>query len=74
MKTIMANEALRELTEQFGDNDALLTSTEAAKYLRRSPVTLERWRRLGIGPEYVRVSGRPLYPLRALRRVHGEVA
>ena len=73
MKPIMVDKVVRELAEQFGANDALCTPKEAAKYLRRAEVTLERWRRLGIGPQYVRVNGRPLYPLRELRMLHGKV-
>lgn len=38
-----------------------LTASEAAKILNRSPVSLERWRRLRRGPPYLRVMGRVLY-------------
>lgn len=38
-----------------------LTAPEAAALLKRSPVTLERWRRLRIGPPYLRICGRVLY-------------
>ena len=31
----------------------LATTLEAAAYLRRSPTTLERWRRDGTGPRYM---------------------
>lgn len=42
-------------------NATTLTSIEAAELLRRTPVTLERWRRLRIGPPYFRIHGRVLY-------------
>lgn len=38
-----------------------LTPPEAAASLRRSVVTLERWRRLRRGPPFFRVCGRVLY-------------
>ncbi|MBT2145289.1 MULTISPECIES: helix-turn-helix domain-containing protein [unclassified Rhodanobacter] len=38
-----------------------LTPREAAAVLKRSPVTLERWRRLRRGPPFLRVCGRVLY-------------
>lgn len=38
-----------------------LTAREAAALLKRSPVTLERWRRLRMGPPFLRVCGRVLY-------------
>ncbi|MGO4440303.1 helix-turn-helix domain-containing protein [Rhizobium sp. RAF56] len=54
-----------------------MTSKEAAEYLRRSIVTLERWRHEKKGPPYVRQYGR-VYYLRAdldayieARRVRG---
>jgi hypothetical protein len=41
--------------------DAKLTTRELAAELKRSPETLERWRRLRIGPPFLRVQGRVLY-------------
>lgn len=38
-----------------------LTPREAAASLKRSVVTLERWRRLRCGPPFFRVCGRVLY-------------
>lgn len=38
-----------------------ITPREAAALLKRAPVTLERWRRLRIGPPFLRVCGRVLY-------------
>lgn len=38
-----------------------LTPRELASRLNRSVVTLERWRRLRIGPPYLRICGRVLY-------------
>lgn len=55
------------------DADVMFTRAEAAQYLRRSVPTLERWAALGIGPTFVKVGRRPLYPLRNLRRVVGAV-
>jgi hypothetical protein len=41
--------------------DSKLTTRELALELKRSPETLERWRRLRIGPPFLRVQGRVLY-------------
>jgi hypothetical protein len=38
-----------------------LTPSQLASSLNRSVVTLERWRRLRIGPPYLRICGRVLY-------------
>lgn len=38
-----------------------LTTAELATELKRSPETLTRWRRLRIGPPYIRIQGRVLY-------------
>jgi hypothetical protein len=38
-----------------------LTARDLALRLNRSVVTLERWRRLRIGPPYLRICGRVLY-------------
>jgi len=40
------------------DPDALLREADAAEYLRYQPRALQEWRRLGTGPEFVRVSAR----------------
>lgn len=40
---------------------ATITPAEAARLLRRSIPTLERWRRARIGPPFYRVCGRVLY-------------
>lgn len=45
-----------------------LTPVEAAALLRRSPTTLERWRRLRVGPPFFRVCGRPLYNAQDVER------
>ncbi|SFN53888.1 helix-turn-helix domain-containing protein [Dokdonella immobilis] len=42
------------------ENDTL-TPAEAAELLRRSVVTLERWRRVRIGPPHYKIAGRVLY-------------
>lgn len=44
-----------------------LDSADAAKALRRSVVTLERWRRLRRGPPFYVIEGRPLYKADELR-------
>jgi hypothetical protein len=41
-----------------------LTTRELASELKRSPETLERWRRLRIGPPFLRLQGRVLYDRR----------
>jgi hypothetical protein len=51
----------------FSDGDKMATSKEAAAICRRSERTLEHWRKIGVGPEFIRVNGRPLYPVRGLR-------
>ena len=44
------------MTERTVNTDPLLTAAEAAKYLSVGVQTLERWRRLGGGPTYRRLS------------------
>lgn len=41
--------------------DSLLTTDELAAELKRSPETCCRWRRLRIGPPFLRINGRVLY-------------
>lgn len=36
----------------------LMTTAQAAQILKISPRTLEAWRLQGIGPNYIRISGR----------------
>jgi len=43
-----------------------ITPREAAALLKRSVVTLERWRRVRIGPPFYRVCGRVLYSSAAI--------
>ena len=38
-----------------------LTQNELAELWRLSPRTLEKWRTLGIGPDYIKVGGRVRY-------------
>ena len=40
--------------------DDYLTRSQAARELRKCPATLDRWRRLGYGPDFVTV-GRDIY-------------
>ena len=58
----------------FDERDVFLTRREAAEYLRRSVVTMERWERLGIGPRSILCNGRRLYPLAGLREFTGPSA
>ena len=52
-----------------GDNaDALLTRTEAAKFLGRTRQTLRLWASKGCGPRFHLVDGRAFYRLDDLRR------
>ena len=44
------------------DETNFLTADELAARWRRSPRTLERWRARGIGPAWIRIMGRVLYP------------
>jgi hypothetical protein len=39
----------------------LMTTAEAAQYLRLAPQTMVKWRSLGAGPDFVRVGGRVFY-------------
>lgn len=41
---------------------ALLNTVEAAQRLRLNPQTLNRWRRKGTGPAYIRVGKKVMYP------------
>ena len=52
----------------YAGDDALLTAAEAAEMLKRAPGTLETWRRIGIGPQVVRLGGRGVaYTVGAIR-------
>ena len=42
-------------------NEDYLTTSEAAARIRHRASTLRRWRMLGRGPAYVKLSGRVLY-------------
>ena len=48
-------------------DDVLLTQPEAAQYLRVSVPTLERWRKVGIGPTAFRVGHAIRYRLSDVR-------
>jgi hypothetical protein len=45
-----------------------LTTSELAAELKRTAHTLERWRRLRIGPPYIRLQGRVLYDRMAVEQ------
>jgi len=47
-------------------NNGFLTPDKAAKLLNRSTKTLKRWRDEGVGPKFLAVRGRYLYPITAL--------
>jgi Helix-turn-helix domain len=67
---IIASRALSFLAKEASmDNNPtrLLTSTEAAEFLRLKPSTLAKMRCVGGGPKYLR-RGRCLYPLDELVR------
>jgi Helix-turn-helix domain len=66
----LSNKALS--LKQAGDRalderDMLLTRKEAARYLRKSVATLERWSRQGIGPKHSMVGRLAVYSLAHLR-------
>jgi hypothetical protein len=50
-----------------GADDVLLTQPETARYLRVSIPTLERWRKVGIGPTAFRVGHAIRYRLGDIR-------
>jgi predicted DNA-binding transcriptional regulator AlpA len=55
------------------DRDILYTRKEAARYLKKSEPTLERWAAQGIGPKPIKVGPRSIrYTLRSLRETAGE--
>lgn len=39
-------------------NEALWRESEAAGYLQQQPRTLQSWRQKGVGPSFLRLSGR----------------
>jgi hypothetical protein len=45
-----------------------LTTAEMAGELKRSPETLIRWRRLRVGPPFIRMQGRVLYDRAAVQK------
>jgi hypothetical protein len=67
----MQIKALRDLSEMFGEDEIMMTTAETARMLRRSPATLERWRRKRVGPECKEVNGRFLYPRQTNRAFLG---
>lgn len=46
--------------------DDLITTGQLAGELQRAPETLIRWRRMRVGPPYIRVQGRIFYSRRLL--------
>ncbi len=57
-----------ERSPDAGDFDAVLTAEDAAKFLKLSPRTLEKWRSDGTGPPVVRMGRRVAYARRDLVR------
>lgn len=47
-------------------NKAMLTEREAGQYLSSSTHTLQKWRRTGEGPKYVKVGRSVRYPLKSI--------
>ena len=47
-------------------NDKLLISSELAAHWGVKPETLQKWRTKGYGPQYLKISRRILYPIRAV--------
>jgi predicted DNA-binding transcriptional regulator AlpA len=57
---------------QLDDRDVLYTRKEAARYLKKSEPTLERWAAQGIGPQPLKIGPRSVrYTLRSLRAAAG---
>jgi integrase len=57
-----------ERSPETGEFDAVLTADEAARLLKLSPRTLEKWRSEGVGPPVVRMGRRVAYARRDLIR------
>ena len=57
-----------ERSPDTGDFDAVLTAEDAAKFLKLSPRTLEKWRSEGVGPSFLRMGRRVAYARRDLVR------
>ena len=51
--SVRTESALQQCSTSATDPDKLLTTDEAAAYLRVSPRTMEDWRRTGSGPLYI---------------------
>lgn len=49
-----------------------LIQADLAKRWRMSARTLERWRWQGIGPRYLKLGGRVVYPLEEIERFEAE--
>lgn len=62
----MSDGTIGERSRHDGDFDAVLTAEEAAKFLRLSPRTLEKWRSHGDGPSVLRMGRRVAYARRDL--------
>ena len=64
----MSDRADGERSRHEGDFDSVLKAEEAAKFLKLSPRTLEKWRSEGTGPAVVRMGRRVAYARRDLVR------
>ena len=64
----MRHASISSLPFPLREEDILLSSDEAAGYLRVTTRSLENWRRRGIGPRTVQIGGCLRYPLPGLRQ------
>jgi hypothetical protein len=63
---------MTEHASPIDDRDILYTRPEAARYLKKSVPTLERWAQQGIGPKPITAGPRGIrYTLRSLREFLG---
>ncbi len=68
------NNGVNDAVSALREEDVLFTRKEAARMLRISLASLDRWHALGEGPAVVRVGARRLYRLSELRRFIAEGA
>jgi integrase len=64
----VGDETTWERSPDAGDLEAVLTAQEAARFLKLSPRTLEKWRSEGAGPPVLRMGRRVAYARRDLVR------
>lgn len=44
-----------------------MSETELANYWGIKTTTLQKWRSIGVGPTYVKIGGKVLYPIKAIK-------